>query len=299
MSTWELLRNWEIVRYLVYYLVENFISEELVYGKNVLDFSAGMGDLSEYIYSKQPNKLITTSPDLSPPPHSLDGKTNYAHVAELPANHIDQRIPHSSIDVFLARMVFQFPTVEFDHIDMDGMLAQVYNILRPGGRIIICSHEFMQLDDFPEDWDVSLNQYFSSLPSRYSGKAKEHIVHMIEMVQTIGLPPRESVHGSTGFGLKGLMAVDSFVKAGFHIEEASEIEDFTFPVGVSQEISERKAYYDKLARRVFDIKRAHILSPLFDDKYARPSVLKAILREINQLHTFVTVPIFRIQAIKV
>ncbi|MFV9673935.1 MAG: hypothetical protein ACNYZI_00975, partial [Anaerolineales bacterium] len=99
-------------------------------------------------------------------------------------------------------------------------------------------------------------------------------------------------------GLKALMAVDSFVQAGFKIESAAEIEDFTFPVGISQDIATRKDYYRELGQRVFTIKQARIHSPAFADKYTRPAVLKTILQELNQLHPFVTVPIFKIQAVK-
>ena len=94
------------------------------------------------------------------------------------------------------------------------------------------------------------------------------------------------------------MAVDSFVRAGFHIEQAAEIEDFTFPVGITKDLQTRRGYYQELAEKVFAIKRNHILSDAFADKYQRPQVLQNLLTEINVLHPFVTIPIFRIQAIK-
>ncbi|MCK5054971.1 MAG: hypothetical protein KAR65_11860, partial [Anaerolineales bacterium] len=60
----------------------------------------------------------------------------------------------------------------------------------------------------------------------------------------------------------------------------------------------RKDYYRELGQRVFSIKQAAIQSPTFTDKYTRPTVLKNILQELNQLHDFVTVPIFKIQAVR-
>lgn len=94
------------------------------------------------------------------------------------------------------------------------------------------------------------------------------------------------------------MTIDSFVSAGFTIEKAEEIEDFTFPIGISSEIERRAAYYEELAKKVFAIKRKHLLSDTFVDKYSKPNVLRAILKEINALHPFVTIPIFAIQAVK-
>ncbi|NOR89484.1 MAG: hypothetical protein GQ524_04440, partial [Anaerolineales bacterium] len=63
VTSWELQRNWEIVRYLVYYLVEDLVSPDQISGKDIIDFSSGLGDLSEYIYSHNPKSLIATSPD--------------------------------------------------------------------------------------------------------------------------------------------------------------------------------------------------------------------------------------------
>lgn len=298
MTSWELQRNWEIVRYLVYYLVEDLVSPDQISGKDTVDFSSGLGDLSEYIYSHNPKSLIATSPDDVPSPAILAGKPGFRFIPNLHARMISQALAPNSVDLFVARMVFQFPTEEGDHIDVDGMLAQIFSILRPGGCLIICSHEFTQLDDHPEDWDLPLKRYLENLPAEHTGCHTSRIQGLIELIEAIGLPPREGVHGQTGFGLKALMAVDSFVQAGFKIESAAEIEDFTFPVGISQDIATRKDYYRELGRRVFAIKQARIHSPDFADKYTRPTVLKTILQAINQLHHFVTVPIFKIQAVK-
>lgn len=298
MTTWELQRNWDIVRYIVYYLVEDLISPDQVKGRDIVDFSSGLGDLSEYIYSQDPNSLIATSPDDVPPPRNLEDKPGFAFIPNLSADQIKGKLEPNSVDLFVARMVFQFPTDEDDRIDVDGMLAQIFKVLRNGGRLVICSHEFTQLNDDPESWDLPLKDYLGRLLNTYTGREAARIQGLIELITAIGLPPREGVHGQTGFGLKGLMAVDSFVKAGFKIESSAEIEDFTFPMGISRDLVERKDYYVQLAEQVFGIKRSMINTPAFKDKYSRPAVLKNIVRELNKLHPFVTVPIFKIVGVR-
>ena len=298
MTTWELQRHWEVVRYIVYYLVEDLISPDQITGRDIVDFSSGLGDLSEYIYAHQPKSLIATSPDDTHPPISLREKPRYRHISNLAAHQIHEKLEPNSVDLFVARMVFQFPTDEDDRIDVDGMLAQIFTILRPRGKLVICSHEFTQLNDDPESWDLPLKEYLGRLHDTYSGHGGARVQGLIELIEEIGLPPREGVHGQTGFGLKGLMAVDSFVHAGFRIESAAEIEDFTFPVGISRDLLERREYYVQVAEQVFRIKRSLINTPAFEDKYSRPAVLKNILRELNQLHRFVTVPIFKIVAVR-
>jgi hypothetical protein len=296
MTTWELQRNWDIVRYIVYYLVEDLISPDQITGKDIVDFSSGLGDLSEYIYSHNPNSLIATSPDDIPPPPSLEDKPGFTFIPDLSAAQINKKLEPNSVDLFVARMVFQFPTDEDDRIDIDGMLNQIFAVLRPGGQLVICSHEFTQLNDDPECWDLPLKDYLGRLTDTYTDREAARVRGLIELIEAIGLPPREGVHGQTGFGLKGLMAVDSFVNAGFKIKSAAEIEDFTFPVGISRDLVERRDYYVQLAEKVFDVKRSRINTTDFENKYARPALLKNILSELNQLHPFVTVPIFKIVA---
>ncbi len=298
MTSWELKRNWDIVRYIVYYLIEDLVPPELIPGTHIVDFSAGLGDLSEYIYAHKPASLTATSPDEVPAPPSLKGKPGFRFLTGIHAREINRNFEPESVDLFIARMVFQFPTSEKDRIDVDGMLAQIHTLLRPGGRLIVCSHEYTQLDEHPDDRGLPFNQYLSELPSHHTGRSARRIAGLVEMINAIGIPPREGVHGQTGFGLKGLMAVDSFVQCGFEIERAAEIEDFTFPVGISHDLNQRKDYYQNLAAQVFQIKKKKINSPEFEDKYKRPAILRDILLEISRLHRFVTVPIFKIQALK-
>jgi hypothetical protein len=297
MTSWELKRNWDIVRYLVYYLIENLVPPELIPDKDIIDFSAGMGDLSEYLIANKPNSLTATSPD-DVSPENLNSKPGFKFISNLPAQTMSQKLLLGSADLFVARMVFQFPTDHRDNVDVDGMLSQIYKILRPGGELIICSHEFTQLSDAPHDWDMPLDDYLKHVTSHFTGKQKEQVSGLVEMIRTIGLPPREGVHGQTGFGLKGFMAIDSFIQAGFTIKTVSEIEDFTYPVGIRDDFSSRRDYYKDLSQKVFAIKQKYISTAQYQDKYTRPGVLKSIFRELNQLHHFVSVPIFKIHAIK-
>lgn len=299
MSSWELEHHWEIVRYLVYYLIEDLVPPELLPGKDVLDFSAGLGDLSAYMAQHRPKSLTATMPGDDPLSPQLKKVPGLKYLAGVSASQIQARLAPESLDLFVARMVFQFPTEEEDRIDVDGMLAQIFQVLRPSGRLIIASHEYTELDrQVQATWQEPLERYFEKLLEAYASPYYEHLAGLIELVQTIGIPPREGVHGQTGFGLKPLMTVDSFIKAGFQIERAAEIEDFTFPVGISRDIHHRQDYYQTLGKKVFAIKRKHVRKPAFANKYERPQHLRAILEEIRRLHPFVTIPIFAVQARK-
>lgn len=299
MAKWELERRWEITRYLVYYLVENLVPPSLVGGKDIVDFSAGLGDLSLYMAEHDPASITSTAPDDSSPPQQLSANPHIHYLPELTASQIAQAFDAESVDLFVARMVFQFPTEEEHRVDVDAMLNQIQQVLRPGGRLIIASHQYTELDpELESNWPEPPESYFDKLLAAHSGSHRKHLEGLVELIRTIGIPPREGSHGQTGFGLKASMAVDSFVKAGFSIERAVEIEDFTFPIGMSRELSERPAYYADLAKKVFAIKQRHIQSPGYADKYTRPQVLGKLLNEINQLHPFVTIPIFTIQARK-
>lgn len=297
MTSWELEHEWKIVRYLVYYLLENLVPAELIAGKDVVDFSAGLGDLSLYMAEQGAKSLIATAPEDGPGPQALEKHSQIRFLSDVPASQLGKRLAAESADLFVGRMVFQFPTEEGDGIDVDGILAQIHGVLRPGGRLIIASHQYTELDrQVQSTWQEPLEAHFAKLRATYGDSYREYLDGLIELVSTIGIPPREGNHGQSGFGLKPLMTVDSFVRAGFEVERAAEIEDFTFPIGLSQEISERPDYYEELAAKVFAIKRQWMLKSAYEDKYERPQILRAVLEEINTLHPFVTMPIFAIQA---
>ncbi len=94
MSTWELQRRWETVRYLVYYLVENLVPPELIPGADIIDFSVGLGDLSAHMAGHAPRSLIATSPEAADPPPHLP--TNATHLEDVPADQIAARLPAAS-----------------------------------------------------------------------------------------------------------------------------------------------------------------------------------------------------------
>lgn len=299
MSSWELEHEWSIVRYLVYYLVENLVPAELLRGKDVLDFSAGLGDLSAYMAGEAPRSITATTPDDSPPPTIIQVNSAINFINHVPASKISAHFAPESLDLIVARMVFQFPTEESDRVDVDGILAQAYKILRPGGRLVIASHEYTELDrQVQATWQESEQAYFTKLRETYSAPYLDTLNGLIELIETIGIPPREGIHGQTGYGLKALMTVDSFIQAGFQIERSEEIEDFTFPIGLSKEIEARSEYFESLSKKVFSIKRALIRSADYTNKYTRPQVLRKVFKEISALHDFVTIPIFAIQVRK-
>ena len=299
MSTWELEHSWSIVRYLVYYLLENLVPPELIPGQDIIDFSAGIGDLSLYMAEHQPKSILATVPEAIGPPELLQDHSLIRFQGGISGREISEQLPAQSADLFVGRMVFQFPTEEFDRVDVDAMLAQIYEVLRPGGRLILASHQYTELDrQVKGSWHEDLEQYFSQLRSRYSEPYLSSLNGLIELVQTIGIPPREGNHGQTGFGLKPLMMVDSLLRAGFQIERSEEIEDFTFPIGLSRELEKKSVYYQQLSEQVFAIKRYAIQQPAYTDKYSRPGVLRQILQDISAMHAFVTIPIFALQARK-
>lgn len=190
MSTWELERHWEIVRYLVYYLIEDLVPPELIPGNDVVDFSAGLGDLSVYLFSHHPKSLIVTAPDHSPRPQLLTDLKEITFLSNVPANQIAIKLAPESCDLFVARMVFQFPTEEEDSIDVDGMLQQIHQVLRPGGRLIVASHEYTELDrQVQATWQMPVNEYFEELLSTFDESRREHLADLVELIQTIGIPP--------------------------------------------------------------------------------------------------------------
>ena len=65
--TWERSRAWHLVRPLVYYLREDFVAPELAADADVLDFSAGLGDLSEYLVASGARSVVATRPESETP----------------------------------------------------------------------------------------------------------------------------------------------------------------------------------------------------------------------------------------
>ena len=116
-----------------------------------------------------------------------------------------------------------------------------------------------------------------------SGAREKTISGLIELIETIGLPPREGVHGQTGFGLKPLMCVDSFIRSGFRPTYCGEIEDFTFPIGLQKALKtgEGMDRFEKMAPQVFEIKKKWICSSEYRDKYKRPQIFQNILKGRN------------------
>ncbi|RME15577.1 MAG: class I SAM-dependent methyltransferase [Bdellovibrio sp.] len=299
-TSWEAERRWEVVRYLVYYLQENFVLSPWVQGKDVVDFSCGLGDLSIYLQSLKPKSLCATVPEKDHVPLLLKDRNDIQQISGVEASQIKKAFSPESKDLFVARMVFQFPTMEDHFIDVDGMLEQIFTILRPGGRVVICSHEYKELYDHPSLWNLDIKNYKEKLLDLVEGEYKQRVMDYFELIETIGLPPREGVHGQTGFGLKSLMCVDSFVQAGFHLEICDHLEDFTFPRGLYKALHGEGdwPFFDQLAKKVFAIKQKYILSKEFQDKYQRPGLLQKVYGELLDLHPFITIPIFRIVAQK-
>ena len=125
-TTWEALRRWAVVRYLVYYLTENFVAPDFACGKEIIDFSCGIGDLSEYLVESGAQRVIATQPEITEIPKRLSLVDKVEFRPGIQAKDIEAAFPAESIDLFLARMVFQFPTEEEHFIDVDGMLQQVF-----------------------------------------------------------------------------------------------------------------------------------------------------------------------------
>ena len=149
-KVWERVRDWSVMRPFVYYQRENFVPEGLVEGRDIIDYSAGLGDLSIYVSSLGPSSLIATAPEQDAPrpsllPDSVEWRTGVG------AGRIADVLPEASTDVILARMVIQFPTVEGDAVDVDGILRQMRGVLRDNGSIVITTHSFFSLPRFEGD----------------------------------------------------------------------------------------------------------------------------------------------------
>lgn len=244
------------MRPLVYYLIENLVPREMADGR-ILDFSAGLGDLSRYL-TEQGAEVVSTLPEATAP----NGELNW--VTGIAAGRIAETFEAGLFDLAVARMVLQFPTWEGDRADPDTVVEEFGQVLRPGGRLVIAFHEFaMPLDE---------------------GRR--------ELVNYLGLPPREGPHGETGYGLKVPMLVTTLQNRGFDIETAEHAEPFTFPTsleGVDEGVLER------LGRDVMSTKRRYLVDRA-PGTYERPGVIREMLEELAEMFRFVTWPIVRVVA---
>lgn len=301
---WEHARDWGLVRPFVYYQRENFLPAGVVEGRDVVDFSAGLGDLSAYVWSLGPRSLIATAPEEhAPRPEGLPDAVEWRPGVD--AGLISEAFAEDSIDVVLARMVIQFPTVEDDAVDVDRILEQIHGVLRPGGTLVVTTHAFFSLPSLGEAHDAAGdhlaaveaeatplldadNEFVSGIASETAG--------LIDLVRYLGLPAREGPFGGTGFGLKIPMLVNSFVRQGFSVDSVEVIEPFTYPIGVQDRLGGDVSELEKLGARVMAIKQRYLTSGEASDPYARPGVLSEMLSKIRELLPVTAVPIVRLVA---
>ncbi|GMQ86548.1 MAG: hypothetical protein BMS9Abin07_2130 [Acidimicrobiia bacterium] len=305
-AVWEHARDWSVMRPFVYYQRENFVPEGVVAGRDIIDYSAGLGDLSIHVSSLDPASIIATAPEPHAPrppplPASVEWRTGVG------ANQIADELPPMSADMILARMVIQFPTVENHDVDVDGILQQMRGVLREGGTIIATTHSFFSLPRFNDDL-ARVDDHLSAVEADVlplldaeepftRGVARETI-GLIELVRYLDLPPREGPLGRTGFGLKIPMLVNSFVRQGFAVENVEVIEPFTFPIGLQASIGEHTEAAIELGEQVMAVKHRHLTTVEAADPYRRPTVLAAMIAEIRRLLPVTAVPIVRVTATK-
>ena len=254
--TWEANRSWHLMRPLVYYLIENLVPGDIARGR-VLDFSAGLGDLSRYM-AEQGAEVVSTLPEEVAPNDEIDW------VAGVAAGRIAATFDPESFDTAVARMVLQFPTWEGDRADPDTVVEEFREILRPGGRLVLAFHEFRR-------------------PHDASSQA---------LVDYLGLPPREGPHGETGYGLKVPMLVTTLQNRGFDIETAEHAEPFTFPTGLK---GMEDTEVESLGANVMGVKRRYLIDRA-PGTYERPGVIRQMLDELSGLFEFTTWPIVRVVA---
>jgi SAM-dependent methyltransferase len=306
LPLWERERHWPLMRPFVYYLVENFVPPAWIPGRRVVDFSAGMGDLAAYMAANDPASLTVTVPDTDlPKPASLPASARWR--TGVLASHIADGFPEGSVDLFCARMVFQFPRWEDGEVDPDVMLRQIIRVLAPGGRLVIATHAFFSLQTYPSlESEADSDALLMRLTDLAAGAPRDiheiltteaqRIAGRTEMVRYLNLPPRLGTSGMTGYGLKIPMLVDSFIQAGFQLEVVEEAEPFTYPLGIWTILDEDPEWVHTLGREVFATKRRHLTGPEAAAKYRRPHLIKRLLQEVRWLVPIVWVPIVRIAA---
>jgi SAM-dependent methyltransferase len=277
--TWERRRAWHLVRPLVYYLQEDLVAPHLASHRDVLDFSAGLGDLSEYLVASGARSVLATRPE-SDVPHSGE---RLEWVGGIAAGKIAASLPAASFDLAVARMVFQFPTWEGDRADPDTMVSEFAQVLRPGGRLVMAFHEFVSFEPVPSRGPV---------PGVDDLLAADDRGGLVDVIRYLALPPREGPFGETGFGLKVPMLVTTLQRHGFEIEIADYPEPFTMPRALHAWPDEELA---DLGRRAMDLKRRHLSDPTWGP-YEQPAVVRSMLNELSGLYEFAAWPIVRIVA---
>lgn len=245
-------------------------------GADVLDFSAGLGDLSAYMADSGARSVLATRPELEPGPEH----TGVEWMTGVGAGNVVETLGDRTFDLVVARMVFQFPTWEGDRSDPDTMIQEFGEVLRPGGRLVAAFHEFVSLEGHPSD---------SDLPD--ASTVLDSDPYLGSLVEYLNLPPREGPLGETGFGLKVPMFIDSLVANGFAIETADNPEAFTFPTAL-EGLGDNELV--ELGHRVVDLK-ASLLANV-PDRYDRPARVRKMLVELADFMPHVAWPIARVIA---
>lgn len=269
------------MRPLVYYLREDFIPPAMAIGRDLLDFSAGLGDLSRYLVECGANSVTATLPD-EPVPEAEPG---IRWLDRVTAGSIAERLAGMSFDVAAARMVFQFPTWEGDRADPDTMVEHLAGVLRPGGRLVIAFHQFRSFEAVPA-------RGAPPDPGEALDAATGDLASLARVVRYLGLPPREGPMGESGFGLKIPMLVTTLQTHGFDIETADHPEPFTLPLDLGDRADEEIV---ELGHEVMELKRRYLGDP-DESPYDRPQTVRRMLVELDRMMEFVAWPIVRVVA---
>ncbi len=300
-TAWEQERDWATIRPFVYYQLENFVAGDLVAGRDVVDFSAGLGDLSEYVATLGPKSLTATAhhPEVERPERLPD---DAAWVAGVGAQDITERLAPDSADLILARMVIQFPTMEHDTVDVDDILSQMSTVLRPGGTVVVSTHAYFDLpggDTVADDLDGYLLETREEAARLVESddpivrRIGEDTLGRVDLVRYLGLPPREGPFGATGFGLKVPMLLQSFFRSGYRVDLVEDLEPFTYPYHLGDRSGDA---INALGAEFMERKRQAFTSPEYQDAYRRPAVLRRVLEDLRSLTAVTCVPIVRVVA---